>query len=246
VGAVYRAWDDAARREVAVKVLNARFAADPRTIEPFRRDPAACRRLRHPALVDLLEAGPDHLVAELVEGESLAAWLGRGPVGPEEALALLGAVAAGVDHVHACGLVHGDVKPSNVLLPRAGCARLADLGIAVRGWLPLRRGGVVVGSPAYMAPERLSRDLVHPAGDLYALAAVAYETLTGVLPLRRASLGALLLSIVADEPPPASALNPSLPAAVDAVLAKGLAKAPEKRYAVGRALVAALRNALPR
>jgi serine/threonine-protein kinase len=140
-------------------------------------------------------------------------------------------------------VVHRDVKPSNVLLPHAGAAKLADFGIARLGWAPMTRTGEVMGTPAYMAPEQLSGDIVHAQSDLYSLAVVAHETLTGVRPFRRPSLGALLQSIVADEPPRASAVNPALPAAVDGVLARALAKDPEMRYPDGRTFVTALREA---
>jgi serine/threonine protein kinase len=241
---VYRAFDEVEGREVAVKVLKACFASDPRVVERFRREAAAGHRLGHPALVDILDAGPDYLVQELVDGETLAARLHRrGPIGPEAALPILGSVAEALDHIHSRAVVHRDVKPSNVLLGHGGVAKLADFGIARLGWAPITRTGEVMGTPAYMAPEQLSCGVVHAKSDLYSLAVVAHETLTGVRPFRRSGLGALLQSIVTDEPPRASADNPALPAAVDLVLAKALAKAPEKRYPDGRALVMALRRA---
>jgi serine/threonine protein kinase len=247
MGRVYRAYDKVEGREVAVKVLKACFANDPQVVDRFRGEAAAGRRLGHPALVDLLDAGSDYLVQELVEGESLAARLRRqGPISSEAALPILAAVAEALDHVHSRAVVHRDVKPSNVLLARGGAAKLADFGIARLGWARITRTGEVMGTPAYMAPEQLSRGLVHAQSDLYSLAVVTHETLTGVRPFRRPSLGALLQSIVADEPPRASADNPALPAAVDRVLAKGLAKAPEDRYPDGRAFVAALRAAFDR
>jgi serine/threonine protein kinase len=241
---VYRAYDPREARDVAVKVLKAPLATDPGIVERFRREGAAGRRLGHPALVDLLDAGPGYLVQELVEGESLAARLRRrGPIGPEDALPILAAVAEALDHVHSRAVVHRDVKPSNVLLPLGGAAKLADFGIARLGWAPITRAGEVMGSPAYMAPEQLRRGLVHPASDLYSLAVVAHEMLTGARPFRQPGLSALMQSIVLDDPPRASAVNPALPLAVDAVVARGLAKTPEERYSNGRAFVTALRGA---
>ncbi len=243
---VYRAFDETHGREVAVKVLKAPLASDPRVVERFRREAAAGQRLGHPALVDLLAAGPDYLVQELVEGETLAARLRRrGPIRSGDALSILAAVAEALDHVHSRAVVHRDVKPSNVLLTWAGVAKLADFGIARLG-ASMTRTGEVIGTPAYMAPEQLSSGVVHPQSDLYALAVVAHETLTGVRPFRRPSLGALLQSIVTDPPPRASAVNPALPAAVDPVLVRALAKDPWKRYADGRAFVTALRGAFDR
>jgi serine/threonine protein kinase len=247
MGRIYRAYDPAAKREVAVKVLKAPFATDPRAVERFRREAAAARGLVHPALVGLLDVGPDYLVLELVEGESLAARLRRrGPIALADALPIFAAVGSALDYIHSRGVVHRDVKPSNVLLVRGGAAKLADFGIARLCWAPITRSGEIIGSPGYMAPEQLSRGVVHPRSDIYSLAVVAHETLTGVRPYRRSSLGALLESIVRDAPPRASLANPALPAEVDAVLAKGLAKAPEDRYADGRALVSALRDVFGR
>jgi serine/threonine protein kinase len=247
MGRVYRAYDPSECREVAVKVLKTSFANDPRAIERFRREAAAGRRLGHRALVDLLDVGPDYLVQELVEGESLAARLRRrGPIPPEDALPVLATVAEALDYVHSRGVVHRDVKPSNVLLARDGAARLADFGIAHLGWAPITRSGEIVGSPAYMAPEQVSHGVVNAATDLYSLAVVAHETLTGVRPFRRRSLGLLLESIVADAPPRASAVNPALPLQMDSVLGRALAKRPEERYPDGRLLVNALLAAFGR
>jgi serine/threonine-protein kinase len=242
---VYRAYDPWAGREVAVKVLKTLLAADLQSVERFRREAAAGRRLDHPALVDVLDAGPGYLVQELVEGESLSALLDRRrPLSVAAALPILAAVADALDHVHGRGIVHRDVKPSNVLLPLGGGAKLADFGVARLGWAPITCSGEVIGTPAYMAPEQVSRALVHAQSDLYSLAVVAFETLTGVRPFRRPSLSTLLQSIVRDAPPRAGAINPALPPAVDALFARALAKIPEERYADGRAFVAALREAL--
>jgi len=240
---VYRAYDEAQSREVAVKVLKAPLASDPRVVERFRREAAAGQTLGHPSLVDLLEAGPDYLVQELIEGETLAARIRRrGPVRPADALPILAAVAEALDHVHSRAVVHRDVKPSNVLLTWAGVAKLADFGVARLG-ASMTRTGEVIGTPAYMAPEQLSCGVVHPLSDLYSLAVVAHEALTGARPFRRSSLGALLQSIVTDAPPHASVVHAALPAAVDPVLVRALAKDPRKRYPDGRSFVTALKRA---
>jgi serine/threonine protein kinase len=244
---VYRAYDEVDGREVAVKVLKAHLADDPRIVERFRREAAAGDRLGHPALVEILAAGPDYLVQELVEGETLAARLRRrGPIPPEGAVPILAAVAEGLDHIHSRAVVHRDVKPSNVLLARGGGAKLADFGIARLGWAPITGTGEVIGTPAYMAPEQLSSGVVHAQSDLYSLAVVAHETLTGSRLFRSPSLGLLLQSIVMDQPPRASVVNSALPATVDPVLARALCKDPNRRYPDGRAFVTALRAAFDR
>jgi serine/threonine-protein kinase len=243
---VYRAYDPKAQREVAVKVLRPSLARDPRSVERFLREAVAAGRLRHPSVVSLLGAGPQYLVQELVEGETLAARLRRrGPICPPSALPILSAVADGLDHAHARSVVHRDVKPSNVLLPRQGGAKLADFGIARLAWAPITVSGEVLGSPAYMAPEQVRGCVADDRSDLFSLAVVIHETLTGTRPFRKPTLGTLLESIVVDDPPRASSVNPALPVAVDRVLARALAKNPEVRYPTGRDLIAALREALP-
>jgi serine/threonine-protein kinase len=245
MGRVFRAHDPLARREVAIKVLKPPFASDARAVERFRREALVAGRLSHPALVAVFELAGSYLVQELVEGESLADRLARaGALAPPEALRILEAMAGGLDHVHARGIVHRDVKPSNVMLVPGGGVKITDFGVAHLAWAPLTRTGEMIGSPAYMAPEQIApRGEVKAASDIYALGVVAYECLTGTHPFRRASLGGLLESIVRDEPAPASAVDGRLPASADAALVTALAKDPAARYPSCRAFVAMLRAA---
>ena len=141
-------------------------------------------------------------------------------------------------------MVHRDIKPENVMLARAGGVKITDFGLAHLAWAPLTRRGEVLGSPAYMAPEQIALGEVEPRSDLYALAVVAYEMLTGVVPFRTASVGRLLELIVREAPPAATSICADLPEAVDPVLAMALAKDPWDRFPSGRTFVAALRAAL--
>jgi serine/threonine protein kinase len=242
---VYRAFDPLEGREVAVKTLKEPFASDPRTLERFRREADVVSRLAHPRLVAVLAVGETYFVQELIEGECLASRLRRERrIPPAEAVAILGAISEALDHIHAHGVVHRDLKPANVILTPSAGVRLADFGVAHVVGTTLTPPDEVIGSPAYMAPEQITHSAVDARSDLYALGVVAYEMLAGKRPFRGRGIGRLLESIVRDEPPAASRLCPSLPPAVDAVLASALAKDPDLRPASGQAFVRALVIAL--
>jgi serine/threonine protein kinase len=245
VGRVYRARDPETGRVVALKRVRRHLSRDARVMERFRREGIAAEGLSHPNLLKVYDVGPDYLVLELVEGEGLDERLERkGALSPDEALPMLRQLAEALDSVHARGIVHRDVKPSNVLLTRQGTVKLSDFGMAHLSWAPITRSGELVGSPAYMAPEQIALGDVEPASDLHALGVVAFLCLTGRRPFEGRSVGELLRSVVDHEPPSASALRPSLPPAVDAVLARAMAKDPDDRHPTARQLVDALERAL--
>ncbi|HEY6549176.1 MAG TPA: serine/threonine-protein kinase [Vicinamibacteria bacterium] len=245
MGRVFRAYDPLGRREVAVKTLKAPFASEPLAITRLRREAEALRRLSHPAFVAIHEVARDHIVQDLVEGESLGTRLRRkGRLAPAEALPILEALAGALDHIHARGIVHRDVKPENVMLTRRGEVKITDFGLAHLAWAPLTGSHEMLGSPAYMAPEQITLGEVEPRSDLYALGVVAYEMLTGTAPFRTATIGRLLEIIVREPAPAVTATCPDLPAAVDPILATALAKDPWDRFPSGRTFVAALRAAL--
>ncbi len=183
---VWRAHDDVLDREVAVKVLAPELAKDPGLPARVRIEARAAARLRHPNVVEVHDYGEteDHLpyvVMELVDGRSLADVLNRGAV-PWRSAALIGAqVAAALAAAHARGIVHRDVKPSNVMVTSAG-VKLVDFGISATVGEADRIGGEVIGTPAYLAPERLGGGPVRPATDVYALGLLLYLMLAGRLP----------------------------------------------------------------
>ena len=245
MGRVYRAYDARARREVAVKTLKPPFATDPRAILRLKREAQVVGLFSHPALVPVYDVGRDYIVQQLVDGETLAARLRRvGPLAPSLALPVLAEIADALDHVHKRGVVHRDIKPGNVLLLRDGRVKVTDFGVAHLSWAPLTRSHEMIGSPAYMAPEQITRGEIEARTDLYALAVVAFETLTGTHPFAGFSLGRLLESVVKDPPARASRANRRLPSAVDEVFAVALAKDPCERYPSGRQFVKRLEGAL--
>jgi serine/threonine-protein kinase len=247
MGRVYRAFDPRHRREVAVKTLKEPFASEPLAMERLRREAEALRLFTHPAFVTIHEVGRDHIVEDLVEGESLGTRLRRaGRLAPRTALPILAVLAEALDHVHERGVVHRDIKPENVMLGRDGQVKITDFGLAHLAWAPLTRSHEMLGSPAYMAPEQIAVGEVEPRSDQSALAVVAYEMLSGEPPFQAATVGRLLEVVVKTPVPAASARGAGLPEAVDAVFARALAKDPWDRFASCGAFVRALRVSLVR
>jgi serine/threonine-protein kinase len=189
VGEVWRAEDTVLTRPVAVKLLRAEFAGHAEMQERFRAEARHAGALSHPAIArvyDYCEPAPEHpafLVMELVDGPSLAAVLTAGPLGAAQAMDVVAQVASGLQTAHEAALVHRDIKPANLLLAADGQVKITDFGIAhVAGSVPVTRTGTVMGTPAYLAPERVSGASATPASDLYSLGVVAYECLAGAQP----------------------------------------------------------------
>ncbi|MGY1770742.1 serine/threonine-protein kinase [Blastococcus sp. SYSU D00813] len=263
MGVVYEAFDTDHQRRVALKVLAEDLAADSAYRERFRREAYAAARLNDPHIVPIHRYGDIDgrlfLDMRLVRGADLSAVIAdRGPLAPRRAVGIVSQVAHALDSAHAEGLVHRDVKPSNVLV----CTRaedadddeeefvyLVDFGIAQPvmpdpGQPALTRAGSAVGSFDYMAPERF---LEHPAdarSDVYSLACVLYESLTGRRPFPVTGLAPLMWAHLNEAPPSTSAARPELPRGLDEVIAKGLAKDPAERWPSAGALATAARKVL--
>ena len=245
MGRVYRATDSLSGQLVAIKRIKARFSRDRAVMARFVREAEAVSRLSHPNLVSIVAQGDDYVVMELVDGESLEDRIARVQrLDPRAAVRILADVARALDYIHAQGIVHRDVKPSNLLLPERGGVKVTDFGIAHLSWAPMTRSGELIGTPAFMAPEQIRGNDVSPATDVYALGLVAFEMLTGTRPFRGRTYAELLMRVIEATPLSAHELLPSLPPRVDEVFARALAKDPQARYTNATALVAALREAL--
>ena len=249
MGRVFRAYHSDLERTGAVKVMQA-MTPDPDTVARFRHEAQAIAKLRHPNIVDVYDygqfQGTPYMIVEYVPGGSLAGKMESGGIDRRSALRYLRGIAAGLDYAHSRGVVHRDVKPANVLLTAEDTPVLADFGLAklMQGSSLKSMTGVTTGTPAYMAPEQVTGGRVGPAADRYSLATIAYEMLTGVIPFEGEGLMEILYAQVHRDPPPPSSRDSSLGPGVDAVILRGLAKAPEARWESAGAFVEALDGAL--
>ena len=239
MGVVYRAFDTAKGRTVALKVLIPELAADRAFQERFRRESKRAARLSEPHIIPIHDYGQIDgrlfIDMRLVDGIDLATLLDRdGPMPPAAAAWISAQVASALDAAHADGLIHRDVKPSNVLITGHGksmpFAYLIDFGIArVVNGASLSTSSSTIGTVAYMAPERFSGSPGDHRADVYSLACVLYECLTGQAPFAGEMVAVMWAQLNAAPPAP-STLQPGVPAAVDEVVARGLAKNPAQRY----------------
>jgi eukaryotic-like serine/threonine-protein kinase len=242
---VYKALQTGLDRYVALKVLPAHLAGDPQFGERFQREAVLIANLRHPNILTIFDYGSDdgytYIVSELVEGGTLSQRLGR-PLGTARASALLAPIADALDYAHERGIVHRDVKPSNILLAADGRPVLSDFGIArmLDNSSGLTLVGKVVGTPAYMAPEQARGQPADSAVDRYALGVVAYQVLVGRVPFVAETTQAMLYAQVSQPPPPPRGLNPAIGVRAEAALLRMLAKSPGERFPTAHAFLAAL------
>ena len=254
MGAVYRAEEEGLGRKVALKVIAPELAQDERFRERFLRESRIAASLDHPHVIPIYQAGDEDgllfLAMRYVEGYDLAKLVAEeGALEPKRALDLLSQVAEALDAAHEKGLVHRDVKPSNVLIAEAAGREhcyLGDFGLTKRtGSLSgVSVAGEIVGTLEYVAPEQITGDPLDERSDVYSLGCVLYECLTGQSPFPRATDVALLWAHVHEEPTPPSKARPELPKELDTVLARALAKEPGRRYRSAGELIAATRSAL--
>jgi DNA-binding beta-propeller fold protein YncE len=251
MGVVYRSYDLRLKRPVALKLIAPALAADDGFRTRFAREAELAMSLEHPNVVPIYDAGDVdgslYLAMRLVDGQDLGSLLtADGPLEPARAVVICSQVAAALDAAHARGLVHRDVKPSNVLLDGDEHVYLADFGLTRRleEQTADQGQGRSLGTPAYLAPEQIEGGPVDGRADVYSLACLLFESLTGEVVFPRGSRLAVTWAHLEEEPPSASGRNAALPAAVDAVIARAMAKAPADRYATCSAMVEAAERAL--
>jgi len=250
---VWKAEDETLKRTVAVKVILGAVAQDSTFRERFLREARLVAGLEHPNVLPVFDYGTatidgeevSYLVMPLVAGGSLKGRV-AGPVPPALAVTWLSAIASALDHAHAKGILHRDVKPGNVLMDSQGRPLLADFGLARSAEISsgLTATGTVLGTPLYMAPEQATGAALSGRADQYALAVIAFELLAGRVPFSAPSPLAVLHQHVAVPPPPLSSVLPGTAPAVDAVLARALSKEPASRFSSCGAFVEALGAAL--
>jgi len=234
----------------AVKLLAAPAASNPEARARFAREARSTASLSHPNVLPVYEAGEEdglaYIAMRYVSGGSLEDRLvGADALGTRTLLAILRQVGVALDHAHDRGVVHRDVKPANVLLEPEGTVYLADFGLSRRPLDPvLTPIGAWLGTPEYVAPEVLRGESPGPAADRYALALMAFECMTGTAPFRRETVAALVHAHLNEAPPRASDLRPGLGRRASGVLARGMAKRPDRRPGTALELVERLERAL--
>jgi serine/threonine-protein kinase len=244
MGRVYKARDPVVKRFVAIKTIKSEYLTRNQAeeyLKRFRREAQAAGSLNHPNIVRIFDVGENHLVMELLEGRTLHQIIKEhGQMDPEAARAILSPVAEALDHAHAQGIIHRDVKPANIMILPNGQPKLMDFGVAHIDATVMTATGQVLGSPSFMSPEQLAGEEVTPRSDNYSLAVVAYEMLTGQSPFPGKTITAVIYRVMHEEPPTPRKLNESLPERYDEIFARALAKDPEERYASATDFTSAL------
>jgi serine/threonine protein kinase len=249
MGVVYLAMDPSGRK-VALKVLRDDVAIDPIYRERFRREGRMLAALNHPHVIPIHGMGEidgQLYIATRLTANTLRDLIVAGPIAVDDAIVILAAVADALDAAHAAGVIHRDIKPANVLMDPGLRVYLTDFGLArdPTGFA-LTAPGQVLGTIDYMAPELLEGVRIGPATDIYALACLAVEVLTGQVPFPRDNDAATTYAHVMGEPPSVSERRPELPVALDGVIAAGMAKSPDDRPATAGTLIADMLRALDR
>jgi protein kinase-like protein len=240
MASVYLAHDPLLSRDVAIKIPRLDGDVDEDRLERFRSELRAIGRLNHPNVVTIYDGGQDEgtpfLVMEPVDGENLAQLIRReAPLPADRAVAIARQIAEALSYAHEQGIVHRDVKPQNVLLDRTGRAKVTDFGIAKSSEMTRTLTGTILGTPSFMAPEVAGGEPVTPAADIYGLGAVLYQMLTGHTPFEAVNPIAAAVRSQREDAQPPSRLAP-VPAWLDGVVLRALARDPAQRYASAAAL----------
>jgi len=251
MAAVYRAYQPAMERYVALKVLPRRFADDPQFSARFAREAKLLAQLQHPHILAVFDYGQaegfTYLVMPFVRTGTLSDLLTSQPLPLARIRQVVTQLGDALHYAHARGLIHRDVKPSNVLIDESGNCLLTDFGLArmAESSATLTTTGTIMGTPAYMSPEQGGGEKIDSRSDIYSLGIILYEMATGRVPYRAETPAAVIFKHIHDPLPPARDLNPELPEALQQVILKALSKTREGRYQSASDLVRAVNLALP-
>ncbi len=242
---VRAARDERLDRDVAVKILRPELAADPLVRQRFESEARTSARLSHPNVVNVFDAGSDdesvYMVMERLPGETLDDELTAGPMAVDRVVSVGAQVLDALAAAHAAGVIHRDIKPGNVLTCPDGVVKVADFGIAtVLGAASVTATGLIIGTPAFLAPERAEGQPASDRSDIYSVGAVLYSCLTGRRPFEADSAVALMTVMQTRHPTPIHDLRPEVPAGLVEVVARAMAKDPARRFASAAEMRAAL------
>jgi len=235
MGIVYKAEDMKLTRTVALKFLPPELSSDPEARERFLQEARAAAALSHPNICTIYEVNESEdnpfIAMEYVEGEDLREKTKKGPLPIEKALAIVIQAAEGLEKAHRKGIVHRDVKCSNIMVTESGQAKIMDFGLAkLRGGTAFTKEGATLGTVAYMSPEQARGEKVDGRTDIWSLGVVLYEMLTGELPFKGERDVSILYSIVHEEPKLLKTINPRIPTELERIVHHAMEKSPEARY----------------
>ncbi len=251
MAAVYKAYQPAMERYVAVKVLPRHMASSAEFVARFEREAKLLAQLQHPHILSVFDYGEadgyTYIVMPFVQSGTLADLMKKGRIPLDETRRMMTQIGDALAYAHARGMIHRDVKPSNVLIDERGNCLLTDFGLArmAEASSRLTSSGSIMGTPAYMAPEQGSGSNIDHRSDLYALGVMFYELTTGRVPYTAETPVAIVFKHISDPLPSARKINPNLDEAVELVLYKALAKNPDDRYQNAEDFVRAVQSAIP-
>ena len=248
---VYRAYQPSINRQVAIKILPSQYAQDPNFVKRFEQEARAIAALEHPHILPVYDFGTQegltYMVMRYIKSGTLSNLMGQ-PLSNERIVRLVGDMARALDYAHKQGVVHRDIKPTNILIDRNGEALLTDFGIAKlmesSGATQLTGAGSVLGTPAYMSPEQAKGANVDGRSDVYSLGVVLYELLTGQQPYQAETPVAVVLKHVSEPLTPPRTINANVAEPLEQVVLKAMAKEPDQRYHTAGEMEQALQQAL--
>jgi serine/threonine protein kinase len=249
MAAVYKAYQQTMDRYVALKILPRHFAADPEFVGRFEQEAKVIARLQHVHILPVHDYGTSegftYIVMPFVETGTLDDLLQGEPLPQDQIRKIISQVGEALHHAHSQGLVHRDVKPSNILIDQDGNCLLTDFGITkvVEGTAKFTQTGAIIGTPAYMSPEQIKGETIDGRSDIYSLGIILYQLATGRAPYRAETPPAIFVKHLHDPLPPPRKFNQELPERVEKVILKALAKDPNDRYSTATELVNAIHRA---